>query len=81
MNIIPRSEYYGEDPTPADLAAIEAEWPQIAAELDVLDAEIAELTNSPYMSELDRRRVRRAERRVLDAHREPTVTPNSKDAA
>ncbi len=59
MSIIPLFESYGEEPTAAELAAIEAEWPQIAAELDVLDAEIAELISGPYMSEIDRRRTRR----------------------
>ncbi len=32
---------YGMEPTPADLDAIEAEWPVIEAELGVLDTEIA----------------------------------------
>lgn len=31
------------EPTAADLAAIEAEWPQIEADLAVLDREIAEV--------------------------------------
>jgi hypothetical protein len=65
VSIIPLSPYYGEEPTPADLAAIEAEWPLIAAELDLLDAQITELAAGPYMSDMDRRRVRRAEHRVL----------------
>lgn len=55
----------GEEPTAADLVAIEREWPLIEAERDLLDAEIACLTASPSPSALDRRRVRRAERRVL----------------
>ncbi|MFG1656872.1 DUF6284 family protein [Micromonospora chersina] len=54
------------EPTAADLAAIEAEWPLIAAELDVLDAEItliyAEDHGGP--TALDWRRLRRAEARV-----------------
>ncbi|WP_431885238.1 DUF6284 family protein [Micromonospora wenchangensis] len=54
------------DPTPVDLAAIDAEWPLIAAELDVLDAEIslfyADDRGGP--SPLDWRRLRRAESRV-----------------
>lgn len=82
MSIISLFESYGEEPTAADLAAIEAEWPQIAAELDVLDAEIAELISGPYMSEIDRRRTRRAERRVLDSRRElADNNPKSEDAA
>jgi hypothetical protein len=55
------------DPTADDLSAIEAEWPLIAAELDALDAEIsllyAEDRGGP--TELDWRRVRRAEQRVM----------------
>jgi hypothetical protein len=49
------------EPTPSELRAIEAEWPVIAAELAVLDAEIAALQNGPEFCELDRRRLRRAE--------------------
>lgn len=63
--IIPLPLHYGEEPTPADLAAIEAEWPLIAAELDLLDAQITHLSAGPSMSDIDRRRVRRAEHRVL----------------
>lgn len=44
-------------PSPSDLAAIEAEWPQIEAGLAELDAEIRGL----YPSELDWRRKRRSE--------------------
>ncbi|PMR58480.1 hypothetical protein C1A38_24575 [Verrucosispora sp. ts21] len=54
------------EPTAADLAAINAEWPLIAAELDVLDAQItliyAEDHGGP--TTLDWRRLRRAEARV-----------------
>jgi len=53
-------------PSPEDLAAIEAEWPLIAAGLDVLDAEIALIVavDSGGPTELDWRRHRRAEARV-----------------
>jgi len=47
------------EPTARELRAIEAEWPLIAAELAVLDAEITELVTGDS-SELTRRRVRRA---------------------
>ncbi|MEV0329092.1 DUF6284 family protein [Micromonospora echinospora] len=54
------------EPSAIDLAAINAEWPLIAAELDLLDAEIrmlyAEDHGGPTV--LDWRRVRRAESRV-----------------
>ncbi|MGC4855901.1 DUF6284 family protein [Micromonospora sp. DT4] len=58
-----------EGPSLADLAVIESEWPLIAAELDVLDAEItliyAEDHGGPTV--LDWRRLRRAEARVTRA--------------
>ncbi|MEU3457102.1 DUF6284 family protein [Micromonospora sp. NPDC006766] len=56
-------------PTAADLAAIETEWPLIAAELDVLDAEISLIYAEDHggPSPLDWRRLRRAEARVTRA--------------
>ena len=65
----------GEDrePTATELAAIEREWPLIEAELMLLDAEIAHIVAEERVFELDRRRVRRAERRVLDMRR---LTPD-----
>lgn len=65
MSIMHLSAVRGEEPTAADLAAIDIEWPLIAAELDLLDAQIASLSAGPNLSVLDRRRVRRAEQRVL----------------
>jgi Family of unknown function (DUF6284) len=56
---------YDMEPSAADLAAIEAEWPVIEAELGVLDAEIAALTHDGGPSALDWRRVRRARRQLL----------------
>ena len=53
------------EPTPEELAAIEAEWPEIEAGLVELDAEIRALQVGGLVSELDRRRVRRAQRRVI----------------
>lgn len=70
MSIIHLSAVSDEDPTPADLAVIEQEWPLIAAELDLLDAQIASMSVAGSVSALDRRRVRRAERRVLAVKRE-----------
>jgi cob(I)alamin adenosyltransferase len=70
MSIIRLSAVAGEDPTPSELAAIEQEWPRIAAELDLLDAQIAYDNAGPSPSVLDRRRVRRAERRVMAVSRE-----------
>ncbi|GAA1562499.1 hypothetical protein GCM10009789_14600 [Kribbella sancticallisti] len=67
MSIIHLASVSGEAPTAADLAAIEREWPLIAAELDLLDAEISFINAGPAASVLDRRRVRRAEHRVMAA--------------
>jgi len=58
---------YDMGPTPAALAAIEAEWPLIEAELGLLDAEIAAINAPGGASPLDWRRMRRARRRLLTA--------------
>ncbi|AVT41788.1 DUF6284 family protein [Plantactinospora sp. BB1] len=57
------------EPTAADLAAIDHEWPLIAAELDVLDAEISMIYAEDHggPTALDWRRLRRAEARVTRA--------------
>ena len=55
------------EPTAADLAAIEREWPLIEAELGELDAQIMILNAAGGPTALDWRRLRRARRRVLDA--------------
>jgi hypothetical protein len=54
------------EPTAADLAAIDAEWPRIDAELALLDAEITMLyaADRGGPSPMDWRRLRRAEARV-----------------
>jgi hypothetical protein len=51
-------------PTATDLAAIETEWPLIEAEMDLVAAEIRVLTVA-RPSDLDWRRLRRAEARVM----------------
>ncbi|MFG1815791.1 DUF6284 family protein [Kribbella sp. NPDC049174] len=71
----------GEEPTAAELATIEQEWPLIAAELDLLEAEISCITAGPAASVLDRRRVRRAQRRVLAAGRELVADEFATDGA
>jgi hypothetical protein len=68
---------YDKEPTAADLAAIEAEWPVIEAELAVLDAEIAALTAPGGPSPLDWRRVRRAQHRALAALTQRGPAPTS----
>ena len=54
------------EPTAADLAAIEAEWPLIEAELAVVEAE-ARMLRPGGPAPLDWRRLRHAERQVLAA--------------
>ncbi|MFB6853026.1 DUF6284 family protein [Streptomyces sp. NPDC056341] len=56
------------EPTKAELDAIDAEMPVILAEIDLLDAQIIVIDRTP--TELDVRRIRRARRRVLAAHRD-----------
>ncbi|WP_330467130.1 DUF6284 family protein [Streptomyces longwoodensis] len=53
------------EPTPAELAAIDAEMPVILADVELLDAQILTLDRMP--SEVDVRRIRRARRRALAA--------------
>jgi hypothetical protein len=82
VSIISLPAVSSEDPTPADLAAIEREWPLIAAELDLLDAEISYVNAGPAASTLDRRRIRRAEHRVMEVSRElADRETDSEDAA
>ncbi|WP_112248099.1 DUF6284 family protein [Kribbella monticola] len=69
MSIIHLSVVAGEEPSAAELAAIEREWPLIAAELDLLDAQIALINAGPNASVLDGRRVRRAAHRVIETAR------------
>jgi hypothetical protein len=65
------------EPTPGDLAAIETEWPLIAAEMDVLDAEITLIYAADHggPSPLDWRRLRRAEARVTRVAAELAARP------
>jgi len=59
-------DVFDAGPSDVELAAIELEWPLIAAELELVDAEIRLLTVA-HPTELDWRRLRRAERRRLRA--------------
>ncbi|MFD4538289.1 DUF6284 family protein [Streptomyces bauhiniae] len=56
------------EPTAAELDAIEREMPVILADVELLDAQIITIDRTP--SELDARRIRRASRRLLAAHRD-----------
>jgi hypothetical protein len=80
MSSMPHTSRPGGEPTVADLAAIEAEWPLISAELDVLDAEIT-ILSTKRPTALDWRRLRRAEagliRAFLDTHPTAHTTPTT----
>ncbi|MEU4455266.1 DUF6284 family protein [Nocardioides sp. NPDC023903] len=64
-----------EEPTPGDLAAIEAEWPQIAAERDLVEAE-CRLLDDPADA-----LARRAHRRAMNALNRLLVQQANHDAA
>jgi Family of unknown function (DUF6284) len=68
-----------DGPSAADLDAIEAEWPLIAAELDLLDAQIATIYAADHggPTVLDWRRLRRAEARALAVAAELAARPAS----
>jgi hypothetical protein len=53
------------EPTDDDLAEIDDEWPLIAAEISVVEAEISMLCAPDGASEMDWQRLRRARRAVL----------------
>jgi hypothetical protein len=65
------------EPTAAELAAIEDEWPLIAAEMDVVDAEIAWINAADHggPSPMDWRRLRRVEARVTRVAAELAARP------
>jgi hypothetical protein len=65
------------EPGASALAAIDAEWPLIEADLLVVDAEIALIyaTDNGGPSPLDWRRLRRAEARVTRAAAELAARP------
>ncbi|MFB6934363.1 DUF6284 family protein [Streptomyces chartreusis] len=58
------------EPTDAELDAIEREMPVILADIELLDAHIVTIDRTP--TELDMRRLRRARRRALAARVELT---------
>ncbi|RZU48857.1 hypothetical protein EV385_0586 [Krasilnikovia cinnamomea] len=66
-----------DEPTRAELAAIEDEWPLIEAELDLVNAEIANIyaADRGGPTELDWRRLRRAEARVTRVAAELAARP------
>lgn len=60
-----RTKDLDQEPTAADLAAIEREWPLIEAELELTDVEVRIWLAQGNVNELDWHRLRRAERRVM----------------
>lgn len=56
-------------PSRVELRAIEAEWPVIVAEMELVDAEVVVLLREGRPSALDRARLVRAARRVVEARR------------
>ncbi|CAG7637612.1 DUF6284 family protein [Actinacidiphila bryophytorum] len=56
------------EPTADELAAIDKEMPVILADIDLLDAQIMLLDRQP--NELDARRIRRAEHKLMTARRD-----------
>lgn len=72
-----------DGPSDADLDAIEAEWPLIAAELDLLDAEISLIYAADHGGPiiLDRRRLRRAQAQVTRVAAELAARPVARKVA
>ena len=68
------------EPLPSELAAIEAEWPLIVAELAELDREIARLSLHDLLDQVQIRRARRLTRRTL-RERTPARLPGRGEAA
>lgn len=64
-----------DEPTPGDLDAIEAEWPQIAAEVDLVDAECRLLADPADVF------AKRAHRRAMTALLHLLVQQANHDAA
>lgn len=58
-------DFIPDEPTPAHLAAIEREQRLLEAEIALVDAEIRFITAEPAPTQLDWRRLRRAQNRVL----------------
>jgi Family of unknown function (DUF6284) len=68
---VPSQRKQRDEPTAAELAAIEREWPLIAAELAVVDAEVTIADADGQPTELDVRRLRHAEAAVSELAARP----------
>jgi hypothetical protein len=66
MSIVAFDDFDG-DPSPAELAAIDAEMPVITAEMKLLDVELAVMFGPRPVLPIDWTRVRAAEREVIEA--------------
>jgi hypothetical protein len=69
------------EPLPSELAAIDAEWPLIVAELAVLDREIARLTAHELLDQVQVRRAGRVTRARLRTATGPGLVERTKEAA
>lgn len=77
---MPAKPAHGTEPTRTELAAIEREWPLIEAELHELDCVIRIISAGRDPDEMDIRRYRRAQRRVLREMRALLDLPHTPDA-
>ena len=81
-NIARTQRFEDMEPTAAELAAIEAEWPQIEADLCALDTEITALLVGDRASELARYREHQtAQRGLATTLTVPAAARTSKAAA
>lgn len=64
---VPVDVLAGEEPSVAELAAIEEEWPVIAAEVAVVDAEAGVLAAGENVTDFHWRRLRHANRHLAAA--------------
>jgi hypothetical protein len=55
------------EPTDAELDAIDVEWPLIAAELELLDVQLAIMAGAGPLDDFEVRRLRHAQREVIRA--------------
>ncbi len=69
------------EPLPSELAAINAEWPLILAELGALEREIARLSAHELLDQVQVRRVRRVTRARLRTATRPVLAEHANEAA
>lgn len=69
------------EPLPSELAAIDAEWPLIVAELAALEREIARLSAHELLDQVQVRRVRRVTRARLRTATSSALVQQEAEAA